>query len=166
MTHLYELSDAYRALQETEELTEEELITCLNNVQELFNEKAINIGKLVLSLQADAEGIDTELKRLSERKQAIENRVKGLKFYLAQEMEVTSIDKVKNEILTISLRNSPPSVEVIDEKLIPDDYWREIPSRFEIDKQAILSVYKESSEGVPEIPGVKIITSKKHVVIR
>ena len=78
-THLYELTNAYRMIQDSDELTEEELAQCLNNIKEIFNEKAINIGKLVLSLQADSESVDTEIKRLSARKQAFDNRIKGIK---------------------------------------------------------------------------------------
>ena len=163
MAHLYELTDAYKQLLETEELTEEELIVCLNNITDLFQEKAGNIGKLVLSLQADTVIIESEIKRLSERKQAVENRSKSLKSYLTQEMEATNMDKIKNELLTISLQKNPPSVFVFSEDIVPSQYWRIIPERKEIDKQTILSVYKEHGNA---IPGVEIITDKKHVVIR
>lgn len=163
MTHLYELSMAYKMLQDTEELTEEELATALANVNELFNEKACNIGKLALSLQADAKAIDTELERLSQRKQAMTNKVNWLKGYLAQEMEVTNTEKIKDELFTISLVSNPPSVQVDNEELIPADYWRIIPETKAVDKQTILANYKETQTVVP---GVSIITDKKHILIK
>lgn len=160
---LYEITDTYKRLLDTEELTEEELAECLANVQDLFNDKALNIGKLILSLQAEAEGIDTEIERLARRREAILNRVKSLKSYLTMEMTATRIDKVKDEILTISLVNNPPSVTVFNENVIPENYWRIIPEQREVDKKAILEAYKSS--GIP-VDGTEIITDKKHVVIR
>ena len=164
MTHLYELSNAYKMLMDTDELTEEELIECVNNVKELFNDKARNIARLVLSLKADSEAIDTEVKRLSARKQAIENRMTWLKNYLTQEMEATETTQIKDEIVSVSLRNSPPSVMVEDEELIPADYWRTIPETKVVDKQTILGLYKEDNSLI--VPGVTIQTDRKHVVIR
>jgi len=163
MTHLYELSNAYKMLQETDELTQEELNEALNNIGELFSEKASNIGKLTLSLQSDAEAIDSELKRLGQRKQALDNRVKGLKFYLAQEMEATNIDKVKNEVLTISLRSNPPSVNVVDSDSIPTNFRVIIPESWQPDKKAIIEYFKETGLLVG---GTEVISDKKHVVIK
>ena len=164
MTHLYELSNAYKMLMDTDELTEEELIECVNNVKELFNDKARNIARLVLSLKADSEAIATEVIRLSARKQAIENRMTWLKNYLTQEMEATETTQIKDEIVSVSLRNSPPSVMVEDEELIPADYWRTIPETKVVDKQTILGLYKEDNSLI--VPGVTIQTDRKHVVIR
>ncbi len=162
MVKLYELSETYQKLLDTDELTEEELQTCLNNIQGLFDEKATNIGKLILSLQADGNSIGGEVKRLGERGLAILNRIKGLKFYLAQEMEATKTDKVKDELLTITLQKSPPSVQLDNEELIHKDYWKVIPETRQLDKQAILNIYKSGQE----VLGVTIISDKKHVVIR
>lgn len=163
MTKLYELSNAYKMLQDTDELTEEELETALGNIKEVFRDKALNIGKLVLSLKSDEDAISSEIKRLSDRKQAVSNRTERIKSYLAQEMEVTNEDKIKDEVITISLVNNPPSVQVVNEEAIPANYWRTIPETKEIDKRSILDEYKESG-GI--VHGVNIITDKKHILIR
>ena len=163
MATLYELSDAYTAIQNTDELNGEDLTKALESINELFQDKAGNIGKLILSLQSDAEGYEKEIARLSLRKMAIDNRVKSLKAYLAQEMTVCQVDKVKNPVLTISLRNSPPSVNILDEGKLPPSWWRVIPEQRVPDKIAILNIYKDTGEVVP---GTEIITDKKFVVIR
>ena len=163
MTKLYQLSNAYQAIQDTDELTDDEITTSLANIKELFVDKVGNIGKLMLSWQSDVKAIDTEIERLSQHKQAISNRITKLKDYLAQEMELTNIDKIKNEIISVTLQKNPPSVQIDDETQIPNDCWRIIPEQRVVDKQIILSIFKE--KGV--IPnGVTIVTDKKHIVIR
>lgn len=162
-THLYELADTYKMIQDAEELTPEEITEALNTIGGLFNDKAINVAKLCLSLKADSEKVDSELKRLAQKKQAINNRVDGLKFYLQAQMEVAGMEKVKDAIVSVSLQKNQPSVQVDIEEQIPDVYWRVIPETKEVDKKAILTAYKESETIVP---GVTIVTDKKHIVIR
>ena len=57
MTQLYKLGDAYKAIQETDELTDEEITTALANIKEVFVEKAGNIGKLMLSWKSDIKAL-------------------------------------------------------------------------------------------------------------
>lgn len=163
MTQLYKLGDAYKAIQETDELTDDEITTALANIKEVFVEKAGNIGKLMLSWKSDIKAYELEIERLNQHKQAISNRVEKLKLYLTMEMESAKIDKVKNEVLSITLQNNPPSVQIDDESQISNAFWTVIPETKVVDKKGILSVFKE--KGV--IPsGVTIITDKKHIVIR
>jgi len=163
MAYLYELADAYQALLSTDELTEEELATCLNNITGLFNEKAVNIGKVILDLQADTVVIAAEEKRLSERRQARNNRIQNLKSYLAQEMDAVGIDKVKDELFNISLVKNQPSVNILDSESISKQFRRIIPETWEVDKKKILEYFKTFNEAVS---GTEIITDKKHVVIK
>ena len=163
MSHLYELSTAYKQLLDTQELNDEECAEAIGNIEELFKDKAINIGKLVLSLEADAEVVNQEITRLSARKTALLNRSKRLKAYLAENMEVTDTPKITHELFNISLVSNPPSVNVFDEKEIPEEYWRIIPETREVDKKAILAVYKDKGEVVS---GTEIISDKRHIVIK
>ena len=161
--HLYELTDAYRKIAEAEDIPEEELTQMLGELRDLIKDKALNIGRVILSMKATSEAVDTEIKRLTLRKQAMENKAKSLKSYLEQEMQATNTDKVKDETLTISLVSNPPSVQVSDETLIPPTYWRIIPETKEVDKKLILSNFKDTGEIVR---GTEIITDKKHILIR
>jgi len=162
MTTLYELSSAYNALLNTDELTEEELAEALKNIEEIFTTKARSLAKLTLSIQAEAEAVETEIKRLSSRQNALLNKAKGIKSYLLNEMKATEIDKIKDDLFTISLRTSPPSVQVDAEELIPDNFWRIIPEEKAPDKKAILEAHK--SGGI--VPGVTIVSDKKYLVIK
>lgn len=163
MTQLYRLGDAYRAIQETDELTDDEVTTALANIKEAFAEKAGNIGKLMLSWKSDIKAYEEEIERLNQHKQAIANRVDKIKTYLAMEMASADITKVKNEVLSITLQNNPPSVQIDDEAQIPSEFWTIIPEQRVVDKKGILGAFKEQNI-IPS--GVTIITDKKHIVIR
>jgi len=163
MTKLYELTQAYQALLDTEELTEEELNRALDSITDLVSNKALNIARLVITLQEEANAIDNEIKRLNSRKITRENKIKSLKSYLQLNMEATNITKAKDNFVSVTLQSNPPSVAIIDVLQIPEPYWRVIPEQREVDKQYILSAYKEQGELVP---GTEIITNRKHIVIR
>jgi vacuolar-type H+-ATPase subunit I/STV1 len=160
MAKLYELSNAYQLLQDTDELTEEEITTALDNVKEMFDVKASNLAKVILSIQSDMKAYDDEIARLTERKRIAQNKIKHLKDYLLFNMEATNTDKIKVDTVNISLRTSPPSVDVVNEEEIPENYWRVVKS---VDKKAILEVYKDKGI-IP--PGINIITDKKYVSIK
>jgi len=157
---LYELAGIYNTLQDTDELTEEELTTALDTIKEQFDVKACNLAKVILSIQSEAKAYDDEIARMAERKRIAQNKVAHLKRYLLNNMSATGTDKISIDTVTISLRSSPPSVEIEDEEQIPENYWR---IKREVDKKTIMEDYK-SGNVIPS--GVKIITDKKYVSIK
>ena len=166
MTHLYELADQYRFLTltaEDEEVDADKLQTSLAEVKDQLGNKVENIGKFCLSLKATLEAIKAEETRLASRRQVIENRIDWLRNYLLQEMTVAGIDKVQRDVLTVSIRVNPPSVNVIREDDIPQEYRVVIPETWHPDKKLIIEHFKNTGE---IIPGVSIIADKKSVQIR
>jgi len=75
-------------------------------------------------------------------------------------MVAINADKIQIDTVAISLRTSPPSIEVENEEIIPENYWRIVRS---VDKQTILNEFKTSNT-IP--PGVNVITDNKYVSIR
>lgn len=166
MTHLYELADQYRFLTlapDEEEVDAEKLQVCLDDIKDQLENKVENIGKFYLSLKATLEAIKAEETRLASRRQAIENKANWLKGYLLQEMTVASVDKVQRDVVTVSVRVNPPSVNVVKEDDIPQEYRVIIPEKWQPDKRLIIDHFKDTGEIVP---GVEIITDKKSVQIR
>lgn len=71
MANLYEITERYNNLLElldNEEITEDVLSSALNDVQDEFNEKALNIVKFIKNLESDVNGLDAEEKRLKAKK--------------------------------------------------------------------------------------------------
>jgi predicted nuclease with TOPRIM domain len=151
---LYELSNAYaQVLERLEEEGETlSLRDTLESIQEPLEDKAENIAKLIQSINADCEVIKGEEKRLADRRKALENKVSSLKQYLFEQLEFAGIGKVKRPTITISVQNNPPSVDVVDDSLIPKSYWivpEPVPT---LDKKSIMKILKEGEE----IPGVTL----------
>jgi hypothetical protein len=166
MTHLYELSEQYRNLianTDTEDLTEQSVKNKLQGITEQLNNKAENIGKLVMEINAESEVIQKEIERLANRKRVAENKAEWLKSYVLTEMLSSGIEKIEGQVLTLSLRKSPPSVTVLDQTLIPEQYFRIIPENKEVNKKAILENFKTTGE---ILNGTSIVTDKKTLMIR
>jgi len=163
---LYELAERYRTIAgmlESDTITREEIDQTLANLQDDIETKVDSIAKIVLESKATAEAIKNEEKRLASRRQAIENHVEWLKSYLLNAMVDVNLRKVKRDVVTISILDNPPSVEVIELESIPEQYIRIIPEQREADKKAIIEHFKETGE---IISGVDIVLDKKHVSIR
>lgn len=148
---LYELTENYlRVLELAEEMEPELLRDTLESIQESIEDKAENTAKLIKSLEADVKAIKEEEKRLADRRKALEKKIENIKDYLREQLELAGIDKVKRPTITVSIQNNPPSVRVIDEKIIPSDFM--IPVAPKIDKKAILEKLKKGEE----VPGVEL----------
>jgi uncharacterized protein YlxW (UPF0749 family) len=144
LTKLYELTTNYLSVMEmAEEMDTDTFKDTLESIEEEIHDKAENIAKLVKNLNADVDALKTEEKRLADRRKSLENKVIHLKEYLQNQLEVAGLDKVKRPTLTVSIQNNPPSVKVIDEKLLSDFM---IPQDPKLDKKAILTALKEGQE--------------------
>lgn len=156
--HLYELSQGYaNLLGLIEEAEDPTLIhTLLQATEGQIQEKAANIVKFIKSMDADIDIIKAEEKRLTERRKAIENRRNSIKEYIQQQMELMGMDKIKTPTMTIALQNNPPSVNVLDEKLIPASYLTIIPETYVINKSAI----REAIKNGEEVPGAELTQGK------
>jgi len=156
LTKLYELTSDYMQLLDMAEQLE--LVTfqdTLKSIKESLEDKVENTAKVVKSLEADIAAIQQEEKRLKERRQVLETKIDSIKNYLKEQLELAGIDKVKRPTITVSIQKNPPSVKVIDEKLIPSSFM--IQQEPKLDKKAILQNLKEGKT----VPGVELIQGKR-----
>lgn len=163
---LYKLSEEYNTLKsilEDEGATPEAVQAGLEQTQADFNDKAESIGKLYLSLMGEASAISAEVERLNARKQTAERKAEWLKTYLLNEMLATKTDKIKGDLVTLSVRTNPASVSVIELNALPENFRRIIPETWQPDKKMILDHVKSTGE-IPN--GCEIVTDKKSLVIK
>ena len=152
---LYELARSYaELLDRAEEMESEALVDTLASLQDAIEDKAENIAKFIRNLEADAKIIREEEQRLTERRRAIEAKVDKLKMYLQEQLETAGLQKVKRPTITVAIQANPPSVDVIDETLIPADFL--IPQPAKVDKKSILERLKKGEA----IPGVTLKQTK------
>lgn len=154
---LYELTTAYQQLLDM--LQDENADTeCINDTLESLQgdieEKAINIAKIIKSIDADIKAIKTEEERLMNKRNSLDVRKSNIKKYLESQLSACGIDKVKTPTMTVSLQNNPLSVKIIDESLIPKKYF--ITPAPQISKTLLMKQLKEGKK----IPGCELQQTK------
>lgn len=154
MGRLYEINQTLLNLQETEDgiictLTGE-LLTAAD-LKKLAVEKDTvieNIACWYKELETDADGIDAEIKRLTERKKAKKNKAEQLKKVLADELAGKKFETAK---CAMSFRKST-SVAVDNEDIIPSGYL--VAQKPKVDKTAI----KKALNAGIEVAGCRLET--------
>lgn len=157
---LYELTGALADLSSMD-LDDEAVKTSLECIQVDFNDKAVAIIKLSENMSADTSAIDAEIKRLQERKKAIENRRKSLREYLLHNMQAANIPKIECPLFTATLRKGVESAEVTDLSLIPNEFVT-VDVVTTPNKKAI----KEALLSGKEVPGATLKRGETTIVIK
>ena len=115
MKSLYQISKEAVELAsalEDGELTPEMENSLLINQNEL-QEKAINYGYVVKTIENDITAIDEEIKRLQALKKAKNNAINRMKDSVCNAMSVYGIEKIESPTLKLSVRRSE-SIEILD----------------------------------------------------
>ena len=151
--NLYTLTDNYLRVLELAE-NGDDLTDTLEALEDAIEDKAENTAKVIKQLEANADMLATEIKRLSERKTTTENNAKRLKVYLQEQLEKVGTDKIKGEIFTVAIQNNPQSVDVLDETIIPAAYFIEQAPK--LDRKELLAHLKAGET----IPGATVKQSR------
>ena len=107
----------------------------------------MNVAKFMQNLDATAKAIKEAEQQMAKRRKAIENRARWIKDYLKANMEAAGITKIESPWFSLAIQKNPPSMDVLYENALPDDYKTEVVT-VKIDKAAIKEALKEG-EDVP-----------------
>ena len=107
-----------------------------------FEEKAEAYAKVVKTLEMDIAGLDEEIQRMTKRKATIKNNIDRLKRSLEGAMIATGKRKFKTPLFGFGIQKNPPSLNVLDETKIPEEFW--IEQQPKLDKKAALAYVKEN----------------------
>lgn len=154
---LYELTENYNRvldLANDPDIDPQVLTDTLEAIEGAIEHKAENIAKLIKCIDADVNALKEEEQRLASKRKALENRKSSIKQYLEMQLSKAGLKKIKGKIFTVALQDSPPSVFVEDESMIPEQYW--IPQNPVLDKKSILQALKNNAN----IPGVSLQQTK------
>lgn len=159
---LYTITNAFPALMEAEEITEEDKAKIYQELTELLNQKSQNIIGYAKNIELTIEAMKTEEKRIAEYRKALENKLSKFKEYVKDCMEKAGFSKIETELGQLSIAKNPMSVEIENESLVPKEFKKEIVT-ITPDKTAIKNHFKETGE---LILGVKIIDDKTSLRIK
>lgn len=149
---LYELTGAFNQVADMLEYDSENaaIIDTLESLDLAIEEKADGYAKLIRNQEASSKAFDEEIKRMKERKQAVDNNVKRMKLSLQNAMVEIGKTKFKTDLFSFNIQKNQPSVEIIDETLVPEKFKK---VTIDFDKTAI----KKAEE---DVPGVEIKQSE------
>lgn len=125
MSTLYDLKGKYAtllAMAQENDLPDEMLADTLDSLKEAIKDKSEGYVQVIKQLQADTDTIDSEIKRLQERKRSYQGNVQRLKSTLVEAMHATDTPKIKSPLFTIWTQQSA-SVQIKDnnfKNLSPD----------------------------------------------
>ncbi|MGP5091085.1 siphovirus Gp157 family protein [Staphylococcus equorum] len=152
MSTLFNLTDNYKQVYDliAEQGDEQALNDTLESINDALEDKADGYVSVIKSLESDNKAIDDEIKRLQQRKTTNKNGIDRLKESLKVYMEATGKTKFKTVLNSYNIQNNPPSLNVIEEKHIPSDFW--LSQAPKLDKKALLKHIKENDD----VDGVEI----------
>lgn len=140
--NLYELTGSYIQLQNIlEDMEDEDIAAALDEVNDSFENKAINTVKMIKAFEADAKAVKEEKQRLGKRQKTLENKAKSLKNYIFDNMKATQKEKIHSDLFNISIRKNPPSLDIHSEEAIPTEFY--IEQKPKLDKQKLKEYVKE-----------------------
>ena len=185
---LYVIEDQLAALIETAELVspeqEQEFRMEFQAALTAAVDKRDRVGQFLTHLEQQIEFAKCEMERLRQRKLMFERALARLENYVIETIEHLGTDskgryrRLEGKTTTLSVRACPPSVEVVDESVIPSEYkmltlklpaatWERLLDWLDIERRAsILSQVKSPEvsvdkrsikaaiDGGAEIPGI------------
>ena len=119
-----------------------------------FKDKAEAYAKFILKLESEADQAAAEIKRIQALKKAKENTVLRLRESLLSalmvftEEDAKGIRRYETPLAKLSTRKSV-AVEILDEQIIPADYW---VIKREVSKSTIGQAIKDGAE----VPGAQL----------
>lgn len=136
---LYELSSTYLEALDMftdpdQDIDQQTIIDTLESLDDELDSKLINVGKFILSLENQADGIAQAEKRMGDRRKALANKADWLRDYMKSQMERTGKTKLSSPDISLSLAKLPPSVIIDNEDIIPFEFLR---SKIEPNKSLI-----------------------------
>jgi Siphovirus Gp157 len=141
--NLYQLTSQHRALEslqmeETDEAALQAMYDTLDGLEGEIQVKAQSVAAHVLNIEAMATAAMDASKRLADRAKRIQRRAEAMRQYLHDQMQVVGLTKIDSPEFTLSIRKNPPSVQIIDDTRIPQEFWVQPPAPPpSIDKRAI-----------------------------
>lgn len=148
---LYDIAEIYENLENIDD--EVAVSAAMDSVDAALEEKLESTAKVIRNLEAEADGLEAEEKRLKARKMAVRNRIESIKGYVQGNLEAMGKDKVTSGIFKWSIQANAPSVNILDESLIPDDYWK-------IERKPMKTEIKKAMEAGELTEGVELVRTK------
>lgn len=149
---LYEISDAYMSLLDAD-VSKEDMEVALGVIDEEFDKKIENIGKLIRQIEGDMQSLKDEEMRLLSKRKKLEKKEESLKDYIFSNFKAIGKDKVKTPLFTISVAKNPAKLVIRNENNLPDKYYK-------IEKKVDKAKLKEDIKNGVKVDEAELVQSE------
>lgn len=118
------------------------------------------VVRLSLDDEAMVIGLKTRIGDMQERLERLKSRSDKKREIACWAMGTACIDRLMVEDFSVSFRQGPPRLEVLDEAQIPDEFL--IPVRPRIDRAGMLVRLKHGDA----VPGAVLVDGQPHISVR
>ena len=154
---LYDIANEFeKSLENLLDHDDLDLIKEIESIEGEFKSKSTNVAKYIRNLEHLASGIKEVELNQKKRRASLERKIQRLKDYLKINFEKTNTDRIESEDIVIAIYKNPIKVNVIDEELIPEEFFN-IKENKVLDKDMI----KESLQNGSKIPGCELVQEKR-----
>lgn len=127
MGNIYELGENWKQVADMlyeKEIEEQYILDTLESIEGEIEDKADGYAKLIKNLLASAEAKKNEAKKMQEKAETEENRVKFLKNNLYQIMKLTGKTKFKTELFSFGIQKNggKQALTIVGE--VPENYCK------------------------------------------
>jgi hypothetical protein len=161
MTALYALVGEYRGIMDAVESDDDASMDVrLAELNDAIEAKACGVSRILSNIKQDIDAHEKEIARLLYTKRRLETRHRKLRDYILSNMLALGVTKLQAGVTSFSVQNSPASVVVTDESLVPEECKR-TKIVTEVDKRLVLEQYKKYGECAP---GTEVVVTKRLVI--
>jgi hypothetical protein len=121
--------------------------------------KVDNFSRFLTHLDSQSDLAAAEIKRLQDRKRAIERRGEQLRAYALRVMEQNGFDRLDGETASLVIRKNPPAVFYHDRDAVPAEFIT-VKQEMVIDTNRVKAALKAGQE----VPGAQLAQGRKVVV--
>jgi hypothetical protein len=147
-----------KRLVDDNELTPELIEAFMGESTQSF-EIADAINEAIVEKEIELDGLNSYMKKLTERKNRIENTIENLRGSFLLLLNAAGVNTIKRPHYTASLKEAPITLEIIDESKIPSSFFK---TEIVLDKTLLKNLLKEGSE----VEGAKLVRKGYQIQIR
>jgi hypothetical protein len=134
-------------------LTREEIDAKIQEIGSAIRLKVDGTVHVLDHLDAQIHQANAQIARLQATVARCTRMKDALSFYALAELETAPGNELKGNLYTLARAKCPPSVNVLDARLLPERFLRIVPATSVPDKDAI----KRAIQGSEEVPGAELL---------
>jgi hypothetical protein len=130
----------------------------LNGSAAAIKDKAASVAAIIREFEARAAAARAEGERILAHARTAQARATWLRAYLLQNLQALGLDRLETATTIVSVQQSPPSLEILDECEIPDAFKQTVTS---VNKTVVRTALISGQT----VPGARLVRGS-HLVLR